>query len=681
MANLSKIINPPFAQSLSSHGSLFSALSAIIALTPIVTTQAWAVDSSAALDRAGFDSDTPAQMGSPLNLSVTQPLNQQQQAWQDAIIQQRIEALQRHQPAPLSPAAVDSSLPSTHNTSKPNTADTQPQPPTTADAVATKPASGCLKLSNIRVQGLTQLSKKYREALKSQADKMADDGCVTVIEANDLARSITEAYLQAGYFQVNIKPNAQNLSNNESIWQVAPAKIVAIDNQTSLPTNRLFGDIIDQPANIAWLDQAVSHAERLIDGRLLLDVYPVGDDVRLVVSQQGDIDPVSGDLEWYQNPNDSYGAFQLTGRVELHNVLGQADITSLSLQQSLSDQGGYDRDNQRRSASIYTSIPSGHWQWSALLAGSESDRTTPLPNSILKQSGQDWQANVRGDYVISRDQDSIVTAYTQIAHQRVRNEILGSQIDTQSPTLSSARVGISRTQLFQSLTDSHTQTAAPSSSGAWVVDLSAEKAFGWHDNPATKAGLSDDYWRVLLTGYLTHQHALGNHQLLSQGNNKGYLQLTHELQGQYSQDQLFGVTQQALDGRYGGVRGLSQASNSANSGMTLRNTVAYQPNQAHWLQLGAHQIQWSPYLGFDYGVLKDFGDQGTEGSQQTQRYEYAQSATVGMKMSGYDQRKTAFDKRWDLDLTASRARVNYAPARQVDKDQDTEVSAALKVYF
>ena len=596
-------------------------------------------------------------------------LAQQQQAWQDAIIQQRIESLQSSQPAPLSSASINSNAPSTHNDIEPNVADAQTQQPITEEDRTTKQASNCLEVTKIRLQGLTGLDNKHRQTLKNQADKLAADNCVSLMEANRLARSITEAYLQAGYFKVNIHP--QILVNAESNWQVSPAKIVAIDNQTKLPTPRLFGNIVGQPANIAWLDQAVSNGERLIDGRLLLDVYPVGDDVRLVVSQRGHIETVDGDIEWYRDPDSSFGHHQLTGRVALNNVLGQADVISVSLQQSLADNYGYDRGNQRRSASLYANIPNGRWQWSTLLAGSEYDRSTALANSILKQSGNSWQANIRGDYVWSRDQTSITTAYGQLAHQEVSSKILGSKLDTQSPTLSSARVGISRTQLFRSADADKASNNALGMSGAWVVDLSAEKGLSLHDNPATKAGLSDDYWRFLLSGYLTHQHAL------TSGNS---VQLTHELQGQYSQDQLFGISQMSLDGRYAGVRGLTHAPISASSGVTLRNTLAFEPNRLKWASLGQQSLRWSPYIGWDYGRMNT-ATSATEGAKESADNEYAYSGTLGLKLTGYDQKMTSLNKRWEFDISASQAKAHYAAMRQVDKRQDTEVAAALRLFF
>lgn len=615
----------------------------------------------------------------PNGAHTTTQIGQQQQAWQEAIIQQRIEALTKdlsltqHKAPANTQHAKQSSVPqptpatSTATAAAPDAqVDADNMTATLSDRTVQQPKS-CLTMQHIYLQGLGELSQKVAQRLQAEATAMSNDGCIDINEANALARSITDAYLQAGYFKVTIKPHTalEQHANPAVVWQLQPAKVVTIDNQTSLPTQRLFGDIIGKPANIAWMDQAVSNAERLIDGRLLLDVYPVGEDVRIVVTQQGQITTFSGDLEWYRTPEDSYGHHQLTGRVRLHNLLGQADTIAASVQQSLADNGGYDRDNQRRSASVYASIPQGRGLWSALLAGSEYERSTVLPNSVLKQSGQDWQANVRGDYVLHRDQDSITTVYGQMAHQQVRSDILGSQIDTQSPTLTSARAGISRTQLFQSTAAD--SKVPPTSSGVWVVDLSAEKGLSLHDNPATKAGLSDDYWRLLLTGYLTHQHALTGGDSI---------QLTHELQGQYSQDQLYAVSQHSLDGRYAGVRGLVQAPSSAASGLTVRNTVTFEPNQLKWIRLGQQSLRWSPYGGLDYGRVTTSARQA-----QDDKTNHAYSATVGVKLSGYDRTTSAFNKRWDLDVSASRARVNETGNNQTAKDQNTEVAAAFKVYF
>ncbi len=576
---------------------------------------------------------------------------EQQQAWQDTIQKQRIESLRQSQQSQTA------------------------QEPSINEASPTLQA--CLSVQRIELSAMPELSKNVQNKLRQQAEQLSSDPkvaktsqttpqqpCVTVDSANELIRSITQAYLDKGYFKIAILPTQTD--QGTSLWQVTVAKIKDIDNQTQLPTTRLFGNIIGKPANMSILDQAVSNGERIIEGPLLVDIYPVGDDVRLKVTQGGEIDKLSADMEWRYDPDDSYGHNQLKLHGTLLNMLGQADLTSLTIQQSLKDNYGYDEDNQRRSASIYTLIPNGKWQWSGLLAADEYKRTTQLPNSKLEQTGDSWQANVRSDYTFDRNQDSISTLYGQVAHQDVTSEILGSKLDIQSPTLSSVRVGATHTKLFNKPSKSDPKKFT---TGAWVVDLSAEKGVGNHDNPSTKQGLSDDYLRWLLSGYLSHQHPI-----ITSGENNGYWQMTHELQGQYSKDQLYGITQQSLGSTYSGVRGIDKVYSAAESGAFLRNTLSYEPMQSNWITLGAQKIRWSPYIGADYGIVKasktDLKDDTSE----------AMSATLGLNLTGYDVKGTALDRRWLLDISASKADVDYADKR-FDGAQDTEVSAALQLFF
>jgi len=58
----------------------------------------------------------------------------------------------------------------------------------------------------------------------------------------------------------------------------------------------------------------------------------------------------------------------------------------------------------------------------------------------------------------------------------------------------------------------------------------------------------------------------------------------------------------------------------------------------------------------------------------------AMSATLGLNLTGYDVKGTALDRRWLLDISASKAGVDYADKR-FDGTQDTEVSAALQLFF
>lgn len=578
---------------------------------------------------------------------------EQQQLWQDSLQQQRIESLRQSQQGQQQP---DSSVKEAESSS-----------------------SRCLPVQRIQLGAMPQLSNKEQSKLRDQAEQLSSKPepaelkqelnqpyaqCVSIAEANELIRSITKAYLDAGFFSISIEP--EPAEQGVSTWQVYVAKITDIDNQTQLPTARLFGNIVGKPANMAVLDQAVSNGERVIDSPLLLDIYPVGKDVRIKVSHQGQIDKVKGDIQWRYDPDDSYGHNQIALHGTLRNVFGQADLTSLSLQQSLTDKYGYDDDNQRRSASIYSIIPNGRWQWSGLLAADEYTRTTKLPNSILEQTGDSWQVNIRGDYTFHRDQDSISTLYGHVAHQDVTSEINGSRLDVQSPTLSSARIGASHTKLFNKRSNSEPTKVT---TGAWVVDLSVDQGFGNHDNPATKQGLSDDYLRWLLSGYLTHQHSL-----ISSGQNIGYWQMTHELQGQYSNDQLYGVTQQSLGSTYSGVRGIDKSYNAAESGITLRNTLSYEPMQSDWLTLGVQKVRWSPYVGADYGRVKN---SETELNDDTSE---AFSGTLGLKLTGYDIKNNSMDRRWLFDISASRANVDYADKRY-DGTQDTEVSATWQWFF
>ncbi|MUG32743.1 ShlB/FhaC/HecB family hemolysin secretion/activation protein [Psychrobacter sanguinis] len=649
---------PSFKTRHESHGHLRSTLLALMtsgAILPVVAAAATGdISSAAAINNT---------LASPSKQTI-----EQQQAWQESLQQQRIDALRQSQQS-----GNDQDADASANT-KPSQAD--------PNMVA------CLPIQQITLGDMPQLTQSVQAKLRQQARQLSVDNkemtanpqtnsqttasssnpqtgqCVSVSDANDLVRAITEAYLDAGYFKINIVPTPAE--NGRSVWQVSVAKITEIDNQTKLPTQRLFGDIIGKPANMAALDQAVSHGERVIDGQLLLDIYPVGQDVRIKVSQQGDVDPFSADMQWRYDPDDSYGHNLIQLHGTLRNVLGQADYTSISMEQSLGDNYGYDEDNQRRSASIYTLIPNGRWQWSALFAADEYKRTTQLPNSVLEQEGDSWQANIRGDYMFKRDQDSITTLYGQVAHQEVTSELLGSRLDIQSPTLSSGRLGISHTKLFdkRSSTDPSKITT-----GAWVVDLSAEQGFGNHDNPATEQGLKDEYLRWLLSGYLTHQHPI-----IESGQSKGYWQMTHELQAQYSDDQLFGVSQQSLGSIYSGVRGIDNAYNAAESGISLRNTLSYEPSQADWKSFGSQKIRWSPYVGVDYGVVK-YSDHRLDDDTSD-----AVSGTVGLKLTAYDAQDISYDRRWQLDVSASRAHTDYAN-QEDDGSQDTEISAAWQWFF
>lgn len=579
----------------------------------------------------------------------------QQQAWQDSLKKQRIDSLRQSQ-----------SLEPTPDT-------TVIQPESTLDSKQ----SACLPIQRIELGAMPELNKAAQTKLRQHAEQISvvspltestaaidQAQCISVTAANDLIRAITAAYLEAGFFKISIDP--VQTGQGTSLWQVYVAKITDIDNQTDLPTSRLFGELVNKPANMAILDQAVSNGERVIDGPLLLDIFPVGKDVRIQVTQQQQSGKINSDIEWRYDPDDSYGHNQIKLHSTLRNVFGQADLTSLTIQQSLTDHYGYDEDNQRRSASIYTLIPNGRWQWSALLAADEYTRSTKLPNSVLEQTGDSWQANLRGDYTFDRDQDSISTVYGQVAHQDVSSELLGSQLDIQSPTLSSARIGATHTKLFNKRSKSDPRKFT---TGAWVVDLSAEQGIGNHDNPATKQGLSDDYLRWLLSGYLSHQHPI-----IASGENKGYWQMTHELQGQYSNDQLYGISQQSLGSTYSGVRGIDKVYSAEESGASLRNTLSYEPMQSNWLTLGTQKIRWSPYIGADYGIVKasetDLKDDTSE----------AMSATLGLNFIGYDVKGTALDRRWLFDISASKADVDYADKR-FDGTQDTEFSAALQLFF
>lgn len=572
-------------------------------------------------------------------------LNSQQQAWQEAINQQRLNSLQQNQKKQTT-ALTDPALAET------TTTNTSPSSSVLEEAT-------CLPMQRLTLSHMEYLSKKVANKLHLQADNIAKDNCITVAEANELARQITATYVQAGYFKISIHPQVVNKDNTQ--WQIHIAKVRQIDNQTSLPTSHLFGDILGKPANIAKLDQAVSHAERLIDGRLIIDVYPDNDDIRLVVTQQGEIDPVTANIELRHEPDEGYGHHQVKVNTTLYNTLGQAESISVAGEQSLGNKWNYDKDNQRRSASIYASVPYGDWQWSGLLAGSQYKRTTKLPHSLLEQTGDSWQGNIRGDYTLHRDQTSITTVYGQLSHQKVRAKILDSQIDTQSPTLSTSKIGISRTQLLKD--------SQQNNSGAWVLDASVEKALGWHDNLATQAGLSDDYWRWLLSAYLTHQH---------QWSKTGFVQFNHELLGQYSDDNLYAISQQSLDSGYAGVRGISKTPMSANSGITVRNTMSFEPVQQHWLTLNNQHIRWSPYIGVDAGMLKNTNEQNSTTGHTTNDYAY--SATTGLTLTGYHKQNDTLNKRWQLDTSVSKAHTDYA-LNQQDKSPDAEFSTSLQLFF
>lgn len=518
--------------------------------------------------------------------SGDQALRQQrletEQQWQQQQQQMRLRFLQQAAPPP---AAAEPT---------PAPAAPAPHEERIVPPAAVPPAdAACLQWQQMRIEGLQHLPPEKRDAIEAAKPR----GCIDATQLNQINRLITQAFLDEGFFRVNLKKSEDG---DILIWHMEPAKVLRIENHTTLNEKTLLPGAVGREINIRDLDQALDQANRVPGHKVSVDVVPQEDGAVVHLNEQVS-GRTSGVVLMDNAGQDSTGRTRFAVQASVANPLGMSDsVTVFARTTAHKDAARYSRN-----ASVYYSMPYGYWTFSANAGAGAYRVKTRLQHNEVRQDGDSWQGAMRAERVSSRDASHIQSWYGQIGYNEVKNRLMGSEIAVQSGHVSSLAAGQSLTALR----------------GSQVLNLNVEYKHGWPHFGGGKA-VNKDFDKLNVDFNWSHRHELAGKQV----------HFRHALVGQYSPRRLpsaekFGLTD------VGAMRGIRNRSVTGDKGYYLSQTA-----MTGWLLdsfiVGAR-------LGLDWGGAQHKGED----------WQYAASARAGVNIA-------RLEDRWEVDLAVSKARLH-----------------------
>ncbi|TGZ99597.1 ShlB/FhaC/HecB family hemolysin secretion/activation protein [Rodentibacter pneumotropicus] len=392
--------------------------------------------------------------------------------------------------------------------------------------------------------------------------------CLNEERLNRLSQDLTSAYLALGYVYNPFQ--FEDDGSGKLTMRVTEGKVSLLSsNSERLNFTMLFPNILGKPLNIKDLDQALDQANKMPGSKVSVDVLPAKNGEIELSFVNEEKSRVTGYAGMDNFASKRSGRWQAKGGLNIDNPLGLSDSLYLNVSHSLKSY----HHNFNRSFSFFHTIPYGYWSLSTFGSFSTFKSTLPLQYNTVEQKGYTWQAALRSDYTFQRDSNSISNLYAQLERIKSKSYFHDSLILLQSPTLTTAQIGINHLQLF--------------SYGSLMTDFSYERGLKWWN---TIANHGRDQPEGQFNRWRAELQFNAFYPIKSQ-----IFRQSSRLVGQYSHNYLPSIKQEELLGRYA-VRGLNDFSLSAEKSAVLQNNLGWLHQYKQW--------QIEPYLGLDIGIQK-----------------------------------------------------------------------------
>lgn len=434
-------------------------------------------------------------------------------------------------------------------------------------APALQPGSEtCLPVSGLRLAGVTLLQPGDLVQLRQ-----VRDACLTGAHLNRIIHQLTALYLARGYIAARVVPEMPR--DGVMTLRVFEGRVDRIEG-AGCAADWLFPGMVGAPLNLRDLEQGLDQANRLQSQQLRAEVAPGRQQGETTVRLVGEsASPWLRSLVLDNRGYDATGRNVLELNLSRDNPTGHYDFLNVALEYS----PGHGRYSRR--ASVFYSLPYGHWTASAFAGASAYLNTQKLLYHTVELTGTSGQYGLRLDRVLARNQTHIISGHLQLSHKQVRNFFLGSLQSISSPTLTVAELGADRLSLHRG--------------GALTLEARLEQGVPW-------LGAQRD-WKTAGRGlpraqFLKAGLAAGLRQGLPAGRRQ--LVLDSRLTWQTSRDRLPAIEQIELaDNNL--VRGFRHNSLSGERGGVWHNTLS--------TRLRAGSLSLTPRLAVDLGRVRTAG--------------------------------------------------------------------------
>ncbi|KJG57137.1 hypothetical protein UA38_11190 [Photobacterium kishitanii] len=425
----------------------------------------------------------------------------------------------------------------------------------------------CLKIDNVFLQGITLLDKDDLNKITALPLK-----CITANNLNNLARELTQLYINKGYITSRvefIQPNARG----ELGVQVIEGFVEGIKGgDRKVNSNFIFPNIINNPLKLKDLDQGLDQANRLQSNQVTLDILPGkynGGSIIVLSNKYRSPWSATASLDNYGQENT--GKWLSRATFSIDSPLGISDFISLNTSTTLKSYS----NKYSRAYNLFYSVPYGNLTFSSFYSYSEYLIKQHLKNTLITLNGNTQQYGIKSDYLYYRDQNDLFTISAQLTNKQVKNLLLDSLLFVSSPELTVLDLSLNHTHIFP--------TSVLNS------NLSIEKGLSIFNFDKKRNIINNEFSKLKLSFNYSYSFNVFD----------SIYQLNNQLFAQYSPHALPGVEWLSLTDRFA-VRGFSQTSISGDNGWFSHNTLS------NYYFINNTVIH--PRLGVDIGQVYPHGD-------------------------------------------------------------------------
>jgi len=434
--------------------------------------------------------------------------------------------------------------------------------------------------------------------------KRYQNKCLGVNKINNLIKELTNLCISKGFVtsRVLVK-QPQNLKDGTLELVTIEGKIDEIhrnddvsykvfgfdfgeklskNRDLSLHTSHPF--LIGKPLNLRSLEQDLEQINRLSINEARMKIMPSSkqgfSDIAITNKRVRNLTPIG--ITYNNNSMDVIGRNAVSASVNLEDTLKLNESFYVSISKSFTEKTNINFDRNIRkyndSSYIYASLPLGHYNFDYSFADSKFSTPITLSNGdILYSFGETKTHNLKAKRLLARGQKHKTNIEVTLVSKDISNFTEVRDLTTKSE-ISSRNLTVGKLTLNNTFYVNN---------GIFIINPSINQGldyFGALSDSASSQLQRAQYTSYSLYSYFTKNIWKVNYSLT--------------LNGQYSEDQLFGSEQIFIGGAYS-VRGFRNVSIGGDKGFSARNEIKFKLNNIHQILKKLSITQF-----YDYGYVK-----------------------------------------------------------------------------
>ncbi|MGW1371429.1 ShlB/FhaC/HecB family hemolysin secretion/activation protein, partial [Providencia hangzhouensis] len=402
----------------------------------------------------------------------------------------------------------------------------------------------CFSVDHIKLVGTTVLSTK----IQSQLTEPYLAHCINFSDIQNVAKHITNYYIEQGYITSQALIPEQDLSSRELILQVIEGHIetIEIDNSPERLVHQIFPSQQGKILNLRDIEQGLEQLNRLSSAKYTIDIQPGSQNgySRIIIHQQGKKWPITGQLNLDNSGMKATGKQLFTVSLTIDSPLGLGEQWSASANTDMDGSPSH----HNRYVVANTSIPYGYWSFRYQFYRNNTLQPFIASGHPYRYEGQNTNQQFDITRLMYRDGEQRFSLQGSVKHKRAQTQLADQTLTISSPTLTSLNIS--------------PQYSTTLGQGYFTFNPAAEwgiSAFGASPDTLAKDSPRSHYRKFSLSS--SYQYFFPN----------GLTYLT-SFYGQYSPDNLYGIERLSIGGQYS-VRGYHEQSLSGNRGGYWRNEI------------------------------------------------------------------------------------------------------------